>query len=695
MKLTIDQMLQKAFTARKVGKLDDAVVYYKKVIELKPDYTAVYYNLGNTLYVLKKLDEAVISFRTVTNLKPDYVEAYRSLGAILCELGKLDEAEVSYKKAIDLKPDFPAVYVNLGSILEQLKKFREAEETYKKALELQPNFMEAHYNLGNLMRITGRLNEALGSYKKAVELKSDFSEGLNNLAIVQSDLGRLNEAEVSYKKAIQLKPNNADTYTNLAITQYHQKKLEESSENYDRALILKPDLDYLLCACLHAKMHLCNWDNFSSDLLQLTKKINNGEKVAAPFHLLSLIDDPGIHRKASEITSNNMFPKLEIFSKILPYHNHKKIKIGYFSPDFKNHPVSYLTAELYEIHDRKKFEIHAFSFGPDTKDEFNIRIKAGVDYFHDVQMMSNLDIVKLARSLEVDIAIDLAGFTGLSRTNIFAMSAAPIQVNYLGYTGTMAANYYDYYISDKNIITEKNKKYSSEKIVYMPNTYLVDISKKKISETKLSRDEMGLPNTGFVFCCFNNNWKITPTTFAGWMRILLKVEGSVLWLTGGNNTAMNNLKKEARKNGIDEDRLIFAQHKPHEEHLKRIQLADLFLDTLPYNAHITASDALRMGVPVLTCTGNSFASRVATSLLKSVNLPEMITTTQEQYESLAIELAKNAEKLKTIEDKLKNNLPKAPLYNNSLYTRHIEAAYLAMYERYQNKLNIEDIEIDH
>ena len=696
MKLTIDQILQKAIITHKEGKFDDAVVYYRKVIELKPDFTEAYYNLGSTLYALGKLDDAVLSFKKATELKPDYVEAYRRLGAILYELGKLGESEVSYKKAIELKPDFPAVHINLGAIFEQLERFYEAEASYKKAIELKSDYMEAHFNLGNLMRVTGRLNEALESYKKVVDLKVNFREGHNNLAIVQSDLGRLNEAEVSYKNAIKLKPDYVNTYVNLAITQYHQKKMEESSANYDRALILKPDLDYLLCASLHAKMHLCNWDDLSKYLNELTKKIDNEEKVATPFSLLSLIDEPSIHKKVSEITSNNMFPKSDVLAKILPYHNHKKIKIGYFSPDFKNHPVAYLTAELYEIHDRKKFEIHAFSFGQDTKDEMNIRIKKGVDYFHDVQKMSERNVVKLARSLEIDIAIDLAGFTGQARTNIFAMSAAPIQVNYLGYPGTMGVDYMDYLIADRIVVPENEKKNYSEKIVFMPNSYQPNDSKTKSSEKIFKREDFGLPKDGFVFCCFNKCYKINPTTFAGWMRILLKVEGSVLWLTGGNNTSMNNLKKEARKNGIDENRLIFAEHVTlMEDHLSRIKLADLFLDTLPFNAHATASDALRMGVPILTCKGNSFASRVAASLLSAVNLPEMITTTQDQYESLAIELSTNPEKMKKIKEKLANNLTTSALYNTSLYTHHIEAAYSKMYERYQNKLNIDDIEIDH
>ena len=441
-------------------------------------------------------------------------------------------------------------------------------------------------------------------------------------------------------------------------------------------------------------MHLCIWEDLSSDLERLIEKIKNTEKVVFPFSLLSLIDKPDIHKKAAEINSNNKFPKSDIFPKILPYHNHKKIRIGYFSPDFKNHPVSYLAAELYEIHDRNKFEIHAFSFGPNTNDEFNIRVKAGVDYFHDIQTMSNHEVVKLARSLEIDIGIDLAGFTSQSRTKIFAMSAAPIQVNYLGYPGTMATDYIDYLIADHTLILNEKKNCYSEKIVFMPNSYQPNVSKNDIFEASSSRQKVGLPDDKFVFCCFNNQYKITPITFASWMKILKATDNSVLWIYAQSINAIENLKKEANKFGINEKRLIFAQRISHKEHLKRTKLADLFIDTLPFNAHTTASDALKMGLPVLTCIGNSFQSRVAASLLKAVNLPQMITSTQKEYEKLAIQLAKDPTKLKIIKDKLVDNLATAPLFDSILYTQNLETAYQIMYERHRNGLDPDDIEID-
>jgi protein O-GlcNAc transferase len=617
------------------------------------------HQLAITNFNTGKREEAERLFREVLKTNPSHFDANHYLAIVLVNLGRLDEAVILFKKTLELKPDSD-VFQNFADTLIQLKKFEEAEINYRKVLEFNPDNIDIQYNLGNTLKI----------------------------------LNRLDEAEVVYKKTIDLKPDYFNAHHNLAITLNSLNKLDESLKYWKIAKTLKPDADFLLGTILYLKMQLNIWDELQSELQELTKKINNGEKFINPFPTLSLIDDPELHRKAAKIYLNNKTPKSNLFPKISKYHSHEKIKIGYFSTDFNNHPVGKLTAELYELHDRKKFEIHAFSFGLDKKDETNTRIRKGVDHFYDVHKISDINLVKLARSLEIDIAIDLTGYTAQNRAEIFAMKVAPIQINYLGYTSTTGADYMNYLIADKTIIPEKNKKYYSEKIVYLPNNYMVNESKVKVSEKLFIRKDVGLPAEGFVFCCFNTHFKISPITFAGWMRILKAVDGSVLWLLPKNENAVKNLKKEAKKHGIDESRLIFAPSLDlNEDHLSRQKLADLFLDTLPYNAHITASEALRMGLPVLTCMAQAFSGRVAASLLKAVNLSEMITTTQEQYERLAIELATNPEKLKIIKNKLANNLPTAPLYDTPLFTKNLEAAYQVMYEKYQNDLNLDDIEI--
>jgi predicted O-linked N-acetylglucosamine transferase (SPINDLY family) len=317
-----------------------------------------------------------------------------------------------------------------------------------------------------------------------------------------------------------------------------------------------------------------------------------------------------------------------------------------------------------------------------------------VDHFHDVRKMSHKDTVVLARSLEIDIAVDLGGYTQDCRTEIFAMSAAPIQISYIGYPGTMGANYYDYLVADETLIPEKNQKYYTEKIAYLPS-YQVNDSKQSLPEAVFSRQDLGLPETGFVFCCFSNTFKITPATFDGWGRILKQVDNSVLLIYADNETTKTNLTKEIVLRGIKPSRLIFAERLPKLEYLARYRLADLFLDILPYNSGTTASDALRMGLPVLTCMGSSFVSREAASVINAVNLPELITSTQEQYESVAIELATDPEKLKIIKDKLADNLATAPLYDTPLFTRYLESAYLTMYDRYQQGLDPEHIYVEH
>ncbi len=410
--------------------------------------------------------------------------------------------------------------------------------------------------------------------------------------------------------------------------------------------------------------------------------------------MIGLIDDPDLQRKVTEIFVNKHHPKNRDLPIIALYPKQKKIRIGYFSCDFHEHPVAALTAELYEVHDRNHFEIHAFSYGPDTEDKMNLRIKAGVDHFHDVRAMPHKDVAMLARSLEIDIAVDLGGFTQDARTGIFAMSAAPIQVSYIGYIGTLGANYYDYLVADQTMIPKEKQQHYSEKIVYLPS-FQVNDSTQPPPSTSLTRQDVGLPETGFVFCCFNNNFKITPTTFDSWGRILEKVKDSVLLIYADNESAQINLSKEITLRGIDPSRLIFGKRLSKSEYLARYRVADLFLDTHPYNAGTTASDALRMGLPVLTYLGSSAVSRHAASILNALNLPELITTTLEEYESLAIELATDPEKLKIIKDKLVSNLSTAPLYDTSLFARNLESAYSMMYDRYQRGLEADHIYVKH
>jgi predicted O-linked N-acetylglucosamine transferase (SPINDLY family) len=364
-------------------------------------------------------------------------------------------------------------------------------------------------------------------------------------------------------------------------------------------------------------------------------------------------------------------------------YRHDRIRIAYLSADFRQHPLSFLTAGMFESHDKSRFEITAISFGVDDDSEIRARVKASFERFVDARASSDAQIADLLKALEIDIAVDLMGFTTDSRTGIFARRPAPIQLHYMGYPGTMAARYIDYMVADRVVIPDHQQASYSEKLICLPNSYFVNDTGRQIADKMFSRAELGLPPSGFVFCCFNSNHKITPLVFDRWMRILKQVEGSVLWLLPGHATAADNLRKEARARGVDAERLIFAGRMSPPDHLARHRAADLFLDTLPYNAHTTACDALWTGLPVLTCLGEAFVGRVAASLLHAVGLPELITTTLDEYQHLAVDLATTPDKLAAIRAKLANHRLTMPLFDTRLFTRHIEAAYAAMHARQQ------------
>ena len=675
-----------------LDQLDAAVVSYDKAIQLKPDYSDAYYNRGTALQSLKQLDAAIASYDKAIQLKPDLVQAYSNRGNVLRELKQFDAAIASYDRVTQLQPDYVDAYINRGNALGDLKRFDAALASYDKAIQLQADNAIAYSNRGNILKDLNQFNAALASYDKAIQLKPDYAEGYSNRGNVLKDLNQLDAALTSYDKAIQLKADYADAYSNRGNTLRDLKRLDEAVTSYEKAIELDPDLGYLLGNLLHTRMKLCDWRNFESNVIELIKKIELGFESSPTFPILALTTSLTAQRKVSEIWVNNNFPYAPSLGPISKPRRSDKIRIGYFSADFRNHPISLLTAELFETHSRSKFELIAFSFGPDTNDVMRSRIKAAFDKFIDVTHQSDHEVAMLARSLEIDIAIDLGGHTQGSRLGIFALRAAPLQVSYLGYVGTMGAEYIDYLIADTVLVPEASQKYYSEKIIYLPS-YQVNDSKRPIEENRFVREELGLPGTGFIFCCFNNSYKIVPEVFSSWMRILKRTEGSVLFLYAENDWAPVNLRNEAASRGVSPDRIIFGKKLPMSEYLARYQMSDLFLDTLPYNAGTTASDALWAGLPIVTRMGESFASRMAASLLTAINLPELITRTQTDYEDLAVELATDPIKYKTIKAKLAANRLTAPLFNTPLFSRHIEDAYVKIYERYQNDLLPNHIEI--
>ena len=585
--------------------------------------------------------------------------------------------------------------MNKGVALVGLRRHNDALACYDEAIRRKQNFAEAWSNKGVALHELERHEEALSHFDRAIELNADYVEPWSNKALTLHKLRRFAEALVHCDRAIQLNADFAEAWANKGLTLNDLGRHDEAMAHYECAYRLKPGMDFVLGHLVHTQMVLCDWKGFDLNVSELARKVAMGEPATVPFSLLSAIDSPDLHLKAAQTWVNGRYPGNLSLPAITKSKN-QKIRVGYFSADFRHHPVAILTAELFELHDRDRFEIFAFSFGETTQgDEMRKRLVGAFDQFIDVKNRSDADIAQLSRSLNIDIAVDLGGHTKDSRTAIFSHRAAPVQVSYLGYAGSMGAGYIDYLIADRIIVPDSNRQYYAEKIAYLPNSFMVDDSKRQAAQGQPGRAQFSLPAEGIVYCCFNNSYKITPEIFGIWLNILAKVDGSVLWLSGSNDWSRENLKSEARQKGIDPGRLIFAERLDDaRDHLARHRLADLFLDTLPYNAHTTAVDALRSGLPVLTILGKAFAGRVAASLLTTLDLPELITSSPEEYQSAAIEFGNSPEKLGQIRDRLAANRLSTPLFNTPLYARHLEAAFAKMYARSQAGLLPDHIFVD-
>jgi predicted O-linked N-acetylglucosamine transferase (SPINDLY family) len=595
----------------------------------------------------KRIDEALEIFKRLKIYVKNEIQIPYNLGCLHVMQGDYESGCKNFYEALEISPNNIPSLVNYASTLHELKRFDEAISFFDKALNLDPDCIHALCNKGNTLRALKRYSEAVTHYDNALNLNSDHFDSLANKGRALNELKRYDEAITTYEKV----------------------------------LVLNPDIDWVYGELLEVKMKIAYWSGLSDFLDKITKRVKVNEQVSSPFPLLALSDNPTLHKKSSEVYIQSRCLFNPLLGSICKQRSNHKIKVGYFSADFKNHPVAFLIAELFELHDKSRFEIYAFSLVP-AVDEMRRRLQNVFDHFIDVEGMSDVMVAKLARDFSIDIAVDLTGHTQDSRTGIFSYRAAPIQVNYLGYPGTIGADYFDYIIADSTLIPAGLQSCYSEKVVYLPNSYQVNDRTRLISDRGFTRPELGLPEKGFIFCCFNNNFKIHPVTFDSWMRILKAVDGSVLWVFQDNAWVVDNLKKEAVKRGIAAHRLVFAERMPQADHLARHCQADLFLDTFPYNAHTTASDALWARLPVLTLMGESFASRVAASLLNAIGLTELITNTQEEYEELAIELALNPKKIADIKLKLASNRLTTPLFDTPLFTKNLEAAYSKMYERY-------------
>jgi predicted O-linked N-acetylglucosamine transferase (SPINDLY family) len=568
-----------------------------------------------------------------------------------------------------------------GNVLIELKRANEASAAYDRALALNPTLALAWLGRGNASIDLKRHGDALAAFDKALAGAPDLAEAWLGRGNVFFELKQSSDALASYDKALALDPNLARAWLARGNAFVELQRYEEAHAAFDRAINAEPDMDYALGNRLFAKLMICDWTNLEAQISDIFHAIRAEKRVMAPFPILCIPSTPAdqlacAKRNLADQTSPSMLWRGEIYA-------HDRIRIAYLSADLHDHATAHLMAGLFEMHDKSRFETTAVSFGPEDGSDLRRRLKNSFEHFLDVRADSDQAVAELVRQREIDIAVDLKGFSQNARPGIFARRAAPVQVNYLGYPGTMGADYFDYIVADETIIPDDRRQFYSEQVVWLPDSYQANDSHRQIAAATPTREQCGLPGTGFVFCCFNNTIKITPEMFDIWMRLLTAVDGSVLWLIDGNATASANLHREAERRGVSAARLIFAPRVALAEHLARHRNADLFLDIVPCNAHTTASDALWAGVPVLTCLGRTFAGRVAASLLKAAGLPELVATSLEQYEAMALALAREPGRLASMKEKLARDRGTCPLFNTRRFTRHIEAAYVTMWEQSQ------------
>lgn len=671
----------------------DAIRAYDRAIALKPDYVDPYFNRGNALLRLQRNQEALASFDQAIALSPGLGLAHYNRGTVLQALDRLPEAMESYRKVLAIDPANVQARFNLGCIHLQMKQFDETLACMDQVIERAPEIPEPHNNRGTALLRLGRYSEAVAAFSRALELNPQSAEAYNNRGEAQLQLRNLESALEDVQRAIELRPQQGESRFLMGRLLREMKRYDEALQQLYLAQRLPSPPAMLQSEIVIAKAHGCIWQNLDEELLALQHEIRAHSPALEPFAALSLFDKPALHKELASLLAERDLPASAALGAIPARAKDRKIRIGYYSADFRNHPTAHLIAELIEVHDRERFEWFAFSVSPPVQDSVRERLVAAFDHFLDVHERTDADIARLSRELGIDIAVDLMGFTQATRLRCLSYRCAPVQASYLAYPGTTGASYMDYVIADKVVIPPGAQAHFTEKVVYLPDSYQVNDSQRQVADIAFTRESLGLPAHGFVFCCFNNNFKIMPSTFDGWMRILHAVEGSVLWLLEDNPIAAGNLRREALVRGISADRLVFASRVPMDQHLARQRMADLFLDTLPYNAHTTASDALWVGLPVLTCSGESFASRVAASLLHAVGLPELVTQTQADFEARAVELARDVTQLRRIRDKLVEQGPESPLFDARRFARHIESAYTTMVERVRQGLPPDVIEV--
>lgn len=696
------------------GDLPSALAAYDRCLALDPKQAPAHNNRGNVLLDLGWVEEARDAFDRAVALDPGYAVALGNLGRSLLTLGQPEAARERCEASLALQPRQAAVEITLGNSLITLGNALGALAAFERAIEADPSRADAQNNRGVTLAGLDRLPEAIAAFERSLALKADFVEAKLALADALHHMGRHEEslnryAEILsadprnrparynmglvlrfvgdhagalklYDDALAIDPGDAIGLENRAAALMSLLQYPEAVETFSRLRDVDPDYPFLVGHLLHMKALCCDWEQLGALEAAALDGLAQGRKVVEPFGWQAISNDPQALQACAQIYASHYYPPRPA-TPPPPNPGSDKLRIGYVSGEFRHQATSILLTEVLELHDKSRFEIVAFDNGYADASELRQRIERGVTEVVDISKLPDRQAAAAIRERRIDILVNLNGYFGLRRQELFAMRAAPIQVNYLGFPGTLGVDYMDYIVADATVIPPEDARFYDEKVVWLPDCYQSNDRQRAISQRVYSRGELGLPASGFVFCCFNNTYKILPPVFDAWMRILGRVSGSTLWLFKTNDIATHNLRTEASRRGVDPDRIVFGPMMKLPEHLARLRAADLFLDTVPYNAHTTGSDALWAGLPVLTCTGSTFPSRVGASLLRAVGLPELVTENLGDYEELAVRLANDTGQLLALRERLGRNRLTMPLFDAPRYTRHLEQAYEKMMQR--------------
>ncbi len=675
------------------GDLQQAAASYTKALTIKPDFALAHSNYSGVLRSLGRLDDALSHCDKALAAQPNFVNALNNRANVLFDLRRYPEALAVYENTISLAPQMPQAWLGRGNCLMELSRHTEAQSAYDKALQLNQGLAEAWLGRGNASNALRRHVEAQSAYDKALALNPRLTDAWIGLGNALAGMGRYDAAADAYKRALGVNSESAKVWLALATAMQALRRHDDALAACERALAIDPAIKRAEGLRFLTKLSIWEWRDLDRDRTSLIAGMNRATAMTAPFAMICATSSSSDQLRCAELYAAEAYPPSAPGMERSASRARDRINVAYLSADFGEHAVSLLTAGLFELHDRSRFRTIGISLGRDDKSKMRDRIKSSFETFVDAEARSDSDVAMLMRELEVEIAVDLMGHTEGARTGILTRRAAPIQVNYLGYPGTMGAQFIDYIIADRFVIPHERRHHYTEKVVYMPDTFQVNDSRRPPVERTPSRAEYGLPSEGFVFCSFNTAHKITPLMFDIWMRLLQSVEHSVLWLVSNDRAAEDRVRQEAIDRGIRAERILFAPRTNYWDYLVRYRCADLFLDTLPFNGGTTVSDALWAGLPIVAASGEAFASRMAGSLLKAAGLPELVTESLADYESLARKLANDRAMLADIRARLSANRGSCPLFDTARFTRHIESAFRTMYARHQRGEQPEHLDV--